>query len=225
MFTGLVWRARVNRDGEYPTMLAITTVHPTRTERPTWPLPTRVRSSRKGGSIPCSALLYNISIFITILVAVIIYIVLNKTTFGYELKACGFNRNASIYAGINAKRNIVLSMVIAGALSGLGGGILKRNGTIHDRTSTETAHERTFSARSSVSQSLSRDLIRSVLFFSRLLSLTFRLAARRCRRSLQGVLFDIIISVIIYLSAFALLLKGVIRKILSMRKAKQVEGV
>ncbi len=66
----------------------------------------------------------NGGIFIAIIMAVLIYIVLNKTTFGYELKACGFNRDASRYAGINERRSIVLSMVIAGALSGLGGGLL-----------------------------------------------------------------------------------------------------
>ena len=55
---------------------------------------------------------------------ILIYILLNKTIFGYELKACGMNPDASRYAGINEKRNIVLSMVIAGALSGLGGALL-----------------------------------------------------------------------------------------------------
>lgn len=64
-----------------------------------------------------------IAIFLAIIVAVIIYIVLQKTTFGYELKACGFNKNAAKYAGINEKKNIVLSMVIAGALSGFGAGL------------------------------------------------------------------------------------------------------
>ena len=44
------------------------------------------------------------------------YIVLSKTTFGYELKACGFNKDAAKYAGINEKRNIVLSMTISGHL-------------------------------------------------------------------------------------------------------------
>ena len=48
----------------------------------------------------------NIGIFIAILAAIVLYIVLNKTTFGYELKACGNNRYASVYAGINAKKNI-----------------------------------------------------------------------------------------------------------------------
>ena len=66
----------------------------------------------------------NIGILIVILAVIIIYIILNKTTFGYELKACGQNPNASKYAGINAKRNIVLSMAIAGLLAGLGGALL-----------------------------------------------------------------------------------------------------
>ena len=55
---------------------------------------------------------------------ILIYVILNKTTFGYELKACGLNPHASKYAGINEKRNIVLSMVISGALAGLGGALL-----------------------------------------------------------------------------------------------------
>ena len=64
-----------------------------------------------------------IAIFIAALFAVIIYVILNKTTFGYELKACGFNKNAAQYAGINDKRNIILSMTIAGALAGVGAGL------------------------------------------------------------------------------------------------------
>ena len=43
---------------------------------------------------------------------------MNKTTLGYQLKACGSNRHAARYAGIADKRNIVLSMAIAGGLSG-----------------------------------------------------------------------------------------------------------
>jgi simple sugar transport system permease protein len=66
----------------------------------------------------------NAGIIIAIIFAIIMYIILSKTTFGYELKACGFNRFASKFAGINEKRNIILSMVIAGALAGIGGGLL-----------------------------------------------------------------------------------------------------
>ena len=71
--------------------------------------------------IPNSSL--DIGIFLAIMVAVIIHFVLNKTTFGYELKAVGHNKNASKYAGINEKRNIILAMVIAGALAGMAGGL------------------------------------------------------------------------------------------------------
>ncbi len=66
----------------------------------------------------------NVGILIAIGCVILIYIILNKTVFGYELKACGQNSFASRYAGINAKRNIVLSMAIAGALAGLGGAML-----------------------------------------------------------------------------------------------------
>lgn len=59
----------------------------------------------------------NGGILIAIIIAVLVYLLMSKTTLGYQLKACGSNRHAARYAGINDKRNIVLSMAIAGALS------------------------------------------------------------------------------------------------------------
>ncbi len=66
----------------------------------------------------------NGGIIIAVVLAIVIYILLNRTTFGYELKACGYNRSASRYAGISEKRSIVLSMVIAGALAGIAGALM-----------------------------------------------------------------------------------------------------
>lgn len=63
----------------------------------------------------------NLGFFLALLAVVAIAFLLNRTTSGYELKAVGFNRHAAEYAGIRAERNIILSMVIAGALAGLGG--------------------------------------------------------------------------------------------------------
>ncbi|XMB66395.1 ABC transporter permease [Mycoplasmatota bacterium zrk1] len=60
---------------------------------------------------------------VAVVVAIIIYIVLNKTTFGFELKAVGHNRHSAKYAGINEKRSIILSMAIAGATAGLAGAV------------------------------------------------------------------------------------------------------
>ena len=69
-----------------------------------------------------------IAIFLAAAVAVLIWVVLNKTTFGYELKAVGLNKNAARYAGINEKKNVILSMTIAGALAGFGAGLFYLSG-------------------------------------------------------------------------------------------------
>lgn len=66
----------------------------------------------------------NIGILIAAFCVILIYIILKKTIFGYELRVCGKNPDAGRYAGIRAKRTIVYSMGIAGALSGIGGALL-----------------------------------------------------------------------------------------------------
>ena len=63
----------------------------------------------------------NYGIFLGILAMVFLKIILDKTTLGFELKAVGYNRSCAEYAGIKVNRNIVISMMIAGALSGLAG--------------------------------------------------------------------------------------------------------
>ena len=60
-----------------------------------------------------------IAIPLMIVVAVLVYIVLTKTTFGYELRATGLNKNAAKYAGMRDKANIIITMAIAGAFAGL----------------------------------------------------------------------------------------------------------
>lgn len=70
----------------------------------------------------------NGGIIVAILLAVLVYIIMSKTTFGYELKTCGANRHAARYAGIQDKRNIVLSMMMAGALSAAGAALYHLSG-------------------------------------------------------------------------------------------------
>ena len=60
-----------------------------------------------------------VAIPLTVVVAVLILVILNRTTFGYELRATGLNKNAAKYAGMRDKFNIVLTMAIGGALAGL----------------------------------------------------------------------------------------------------------
>jgi simple sugar transport system permease protein len=54
----------------------------------------------------------------------VFWFIIEKTTFGYGLRAVGFNKDAARYAGMKVERNIVLSMVIAGAFAGLAGAVI-----------------------------------------------------------------------------------------------------
>lgn len=63
----------------------------------------------------------NLGIFIAIIAVILIAFILNKTVLGYELKAVGFNKSAAEYAGMSVNRNVIISMMIAGCLSGLAG--------------------------------------------------------------------------------------------------------
>ncbi|HQA48196.1 MAG TPA: ABC transporter permease [Bacillota bacterium] len=63
----------------------------------------------------------NLGLFLAVISVIVIAFIIDRTTFGYELKAVGFNRHAAEYAGIKADRSIIMSMMIAGALSGLAG--------------------------------------------------------------------------------------------------------
>ncbi len=61
----------------------------------------------------------SIAIPITIVLAVLIYIVLTRTTIGYELRATGLNKHAAKYAGMKDKENIIMTMAVSGAIAGL----------------------------------------------------------------------------------------------------------
>ncbi len=58
-----------------------------------------------------------------IIMAVLVYIFLWRTTIGYRIRAVGLNRHASRYAGMNVKRTMVLSMTLSGAFAGLAGAV------------------------------------------------------------------------------------------------------
>ena len=78
-----------------------------------------------------------IAIPLAIIVSVAIWVLLEKTKLGYELKATGNNKNAAKYAGMKENRNIVLTMAIAGALAGMGAALLYLSG--YEQWSTSQA--------------------------------------------------------------------------------------
>lgn len=61
-----------------------------------------------------------IALPLAVLVAVLVWVVLEKTKLGYELKATGMNKQAAKYCGMREKYNIILTMTISGALAGMG---------------------------------------------------------------------------------------------------------
>lgn len=148
----------------------------------------------------------NISIFIAILLAILMWIILSKTTFGYELKACGYNRNASLYAGVNAKRNIVLSMVIAGSLAGIGGGMYYLAGP-GQYTLVKSLLPAGFNGIPVALLASSHPIgtIFSALFVSYI-----QVGGEAMQPEFVKEIIDIIIAVIIYLAAFALLMRELI---------------
>ena len=63
----------------------------------------------------------NLGFILVVLLGVLIWFIISRTTFGYRLRTCGANRDAALYAGINARASVTISMVISGALAGFGG--------------------------------------------------------------------------------------------------------
>jgi general nucleoside transport system permease protein len=63
----------------------------------------------------------HIGIFISLGAAVVFWLILNRTTLGYEVRAVGFNPGAARYGGVDVRRSIILAMAIAGSFAGLAG--------------------------------------------------------------------------------------------------------
>ena len=153
----------------------------------------------------------NCGILIAIFMAIVIYILLNKTTFGYELKACGKNRDASRYAGINEKKNIVLAMVISGALVGLGGGLMYLASAGKYIRVVDVMASEGFNGIAVALLAMNNPIgiIFSSIFMAYLDVAGFYMQTYR----FSPEIVDIIVSVIIYFSAFSLLVKEYISKI------------
>ncbi|MEW5693657.1 MAG: ABC transporter permease [Candidatus Hydrogenedentota bacterium] len=72
----------------------------------------------------------HLGVFLSLIIAVIVYIVINKTTFGYEMKIIGCNKEAALYAGMDITKNIVIVMLISGGIAGICG-MFEVSGIIH----------------------------------------------------------------------------------------------
>ncbi|AGA69032.1 ABC-type uncharacterized transport system, permease component [Desulfitobacterium dichloroeliminans LMG P-21439] len=151
----------------------------------------------------------NISIFIAILIAVALWVILNKTTFGFELKATGFNKYASTYAGMNGKRNIILTMGIAGAMAGLGGAfaILAPSTIAGSSMTYEPINVIAANGFNGIAVALlgSNNPL-GIIFAAVFISHIQRGGTLASLYGYKPEIIDIVIAVIIYFSAFAMLM-------------------
>ena len=163
----------------------------------------------------------NGGILIAIVIAIAMYILINKTTLGYELKACGANRHAARYAGINDKRNIVLSMAIAGALAGGGAALYWLSGNTEFFWSTYQSLPATGFNGIPVALLAVNNPI--AVIFTGIFMAMLNIVGQNLTgfTAYNEYITDVIIAVIVYLSAFSL----VIRMWLTGSKKKKAEAI
>ena len=149
----------------------------------------------------------NGGIIVAIVIAILVYILMTKTTLGYELRACGSNRHAARYAGINDKRNIVLSMAIAGSLAGGGAALYWLSGNTEFFWSTyQSLPDAGFNGIPVALLAANNPV--GVIFTAVFMSLLDICGLQlKTFTAYNEYITDIIIAAIVYLSAFSLVIK------------------
>ncbi len=162
----------------------------------------------------------NIGTIIAIVLCIVAYIIMNKTTFGYELKACGYNPDASKYAGMNEKNCIILSMAISGFFAGVGGALTYLAGSGRTLSLVETLAPEGFNGISVALLGFNNPLgvIISSLFIAYI-----NVGGNYMQTTSYAIeIIDIIVASIIYFSSFTLAIQLAINKFKT--KKKQLVG-
>ncbi len=105
-------------------------------KEPSTPYTMKLSSANKDALIPNAGLdtlfsnneFVTIGVVLSVVMAILVWIFMEKTKFGFELKATGMNKNAAKYCGMKEKKNIIITMMIAGGLAGMGAGIFYLSG-------------------------------------------------------------------------------------------------
>ena len=152
----------------------------------------------------------NAGILVAVFFAIVMYILINKTTLGYQLKACGSNRHAARYAGIKDKRNIVLSMAIAGSMAGGGAALYYLSGNTEFFWSTYQSLPATGFNGIPVALLAVNNPI-AVIFTAIFMSMLDIIGLQLTNLTAYNeYITDVIIAAIVYLSAFALVIRMMI---------------
>lgn len=149
----------------------------------------------------------NGGIVVAIIIAILVYVIMNKTTLGYELKACGSNRHSARYAGIKDKRNIVLSMAISGSLAAAGGSLYYLSGnTEFFWTTYQSLPAEGFNGIAVALLATNNPI--AVIFAAVFMSMLDIAGLQLTNLTAYNeYITDVIIAAIVYLSAFALMIR------------------
>ena len=161
-----------------------------------------------------------IALFIAILCSILVSIILEKTKFGFEIKATGFNKDAAKYIGMNCKRNIILTMAISGALAGLAAACYYLTGfELYSATKQTSLPATGFNGIAVAFLGCLNPI--GAIFASLFITHVNVGGGYLDTTYYSAEIANLISSIIIYLCAFSLVIKMVISKIKISKKAKK----
>lgn len=195
----------------------------------TSPYTFEIRTTSPEAILPSLGLekLFNNNIYVTIaiplsiIMAILIMILLDKTKFGYELKATGFNKNAARYCGMAEKKNTILTLAIAGGLAGMGASLLYQTGFTQWECSTSSVPGMGFNGIAATFLGGLNPI--GTIFSSYFIQHITAGGAYVDKTMYCSQISDLISAIIIYLCGFVLFLKLAMNAIVSRREEKEIK--
>lgn len=159
-----------------------------------------------------------IAIPLSILLAIITYIVLKKTKFGFEIRATGYNKDAAKYAGMKEKNNIILTLMIGGAIAAVGASFLYLTDIEQWKTTTANVPNMGFDGIAAAFLGCLNPI--GAIFSSYFVQHITCGGAYVDTRFFTSQVSQLVSSIIIYLCGFTFFIKYIIERIKIAREAK-----
>lgn len=164
----------------------------------------------------------NLGFFLSIIAVIVVAFIINRTTLGYELKAVGFNRDASEYAGIAVNRSIIVSMLISGGLAGLGGVVQYAGNANNIQIGILPSQGFDGIAVALLGVNTAVGVLLSAIFFGLLYS---GKGFMNAMTDIPPEIADSIIAIIIYFAATSILIERLVRWFLKRRTSNNTNAV
>ena len=159
---------------------------------------------------------------LSIVIAILVWVVLEKTRIGYELRATGNNKNAAKYCGMAEKRNIIMTLAISGMLAGLGAAMLYLTGYEQWQCSTSSVPNMGFNG---IAAAFLGGLNPIGSIFASFFIQHITAGGAYVDKSMYcSQISDLISAIIIYLCGFVLFLKHIMNSSLDRREEKRLQA-